>query len=171
MLDDAAIERWARQVVLPEVGGRGQERLLASRACVSGDGPAARLAADLLERAGVRTGAAPGDVAVDLRLAAGAPSTPAGALVWGRVQGGGRAILVACPAGSTPPAGPRASRTPATTGPLAVCTVHALAALAALEALHLLLVPGGAVRRFEFDLAAGAFAARSEAPAGGGAHA
>ena len=31
MLSDEQIERFARQIVLPEVGGRGQERLLAAR--------------------------------------------------------------------------------------------------------------------------------------------
>lgn len=171
MLDDAAIERWARQVVLPEVGGRGQERLLASHVSVSGDGPAARLAADLLERAGVRTGAAPGDGSVDLRLEAGARGAPVGALVWGGVHGSGRAILVACPADAVSSARSLAPRIAPASSPLAVCTVHALAALAAIETLRLLLVPGGAIRTFEFDLAAGTFATRTETSAGGGTHA
>jgi hypothetical protein len=36
MLDDAAIERFSRQILLPEVGGRGQERLFATQATVRG---------------------------------------------------------------------------------------------------------------------------------------
>jgi len=41
MLTDAQIERYGRQIILPEVGGRGQERLLAARVAVAGAGPAA----------------------------------------------------------------------------------------------------------------------------------
>ncbi|GBD42755.1 Molybdopterin-synthase adenylyltransferase [bacterium HR40] len=37
-LDEAAIRRWARQIVLPEVGGQGQARLLAARVLVVGAG-------------------------------------------------------------------------------------------------------------------------------------
>ena len=53
MLSDAEIERHSRQILLPEVGGRGQERLLAARVCVAGTDEAAGLAALLLGRAGV----------------------------------------------------------------------------------------------------------------------
>jgi hypothetical protein len=55
MLSDAQIERHSRQILLPEVGGRGQERLLAARICVTGTDEAAGLAALLLGRAGVGT--------------------------------------------------------------------------------------------------------------------
>ncbi|HYY05391.1 MAG TPA: ThiF family adenylyltransferase [Candidatus Limnocylindria bacterium] len=55
MLTDAQIERYGRQIILPEVGGRGQERLLAARVAVAGAGPAAVAAATLLGRAGVGT--------------------------------------------------------------------------------------------------------------------
>jgi hypothetical protein len=53
MLSEAEIERYSRQIILPEVGGRGQVRWLAARATVGGAGDAARVAATLLERAGV----------------------------------------------------------------------------------------------------------------------
>jgi len=53
MLSDAQIERYGRQILLPEVGGRGQERLLAARVAVAGAGPAAVAAVTLLGRAGV----------------------------------------------------------------------------------------------------------------------
>ena len=55
MLTDAQIERYGRQIILPEVGGRGQERLLAARVAVAGAGPAATAAVTLLGRAGVGT--------------------------------------------------------------------------------------------------------------------
>ena len=55
MLTDAQIERYGRQIILPEVGGRGQERLLAARVAVAGAGPAAVVAVTLLGRAGVGT--------------------------------------------------------------------------------------------------------------------
>jgi hypothetical protein len=53
MLTDAQVERYSRQIILPEVGARGQERLRASRVAVAGDGEAAITAALLLGRAGV----------------------------------------------------------------------------------------------------------------------
>jgi hypothetical protein len=55
MLTDAQVERYSRQIILPEVGARGQERLLAARVAVHGDGAAATTAATLLGRAGVGT--------------------------------------------------------------------------------------------------------------------
>jgi molybdopterin-synthase adenylyltransferase len=51
-LRDDQVERYSRQILLPEVGGRGQERLLAARVVVTGDGPAAAYAASLLAAGG-----------------------------------------------------------------------------------------------------------------------
>ena len=39
MLSDPQIERYSRQIILPQVGGKGQERLLRASVLVSGDGP------------------------------------------------------------------------------------------------------------------------------------
>jgi len=65
-LSDRQIERWARQIILPEVGGRGQARLLDATASVAGTGGAAHFARELLERAGLRTRAdGPADVVID----------------------------------------------------------------------------------------------------------
>ena len=65
-LSEQQIERWARQIILPEVGGRGQARLLGASAAVAGSGGAAHFARELLERAGLRTdGDAPADVVMD----------------------------------------------------------------------------------------------------------
>lgn len=52
-LDDAAIERWSRQLVLPEIGPRGQARLAAARVTVTGSGPAAERVVAYLAAAGV----------------------------------------------------------------------------------------------------------------------
>ncbi len=53
MLSDAQVERYSRQIVLPEVGGRGQERILASCVSIQGGGEAARTCASYLAAAGV----------------------------------------------------------------------------------------------------------------------
>jgi hypothetical protein len=52
-LSDVQVERYSRQILLPEVGGRGQARLLAARVAVAGAGEAAAVVATLLGRAGV----------------------------------------------------------------------------------------------------------------------
>jgi hypothetical protein len=60
MLDDAAIDRFSRQILLPEVGGRGQERLCATVVTVRGTGDASTFATTLLQAAGVQVVAAAG---------------------------------------------------------------------------------------------------------------
>ena len=52
-LDDEQIERYSRQVILAEVGPRGQERLGAARVAVVGDGVAAGRVVAYLGAAGV----------------------------------------------------------------------------------------------------------------------
>jgi hypothetical protein len=54
-MDVAAVTRFARQLALPEVGPAGQERLVAARAVIVGDGLAAETAARYLAAAGVGT--------------------------------------------------------------------------------------------------------------------
>lgn len=52
-LDDERIERYSRQLILQEIGPRGQERLLASRVAVVGTDVAAARAVGYLAAAGV----------------------------------------------------------------------------------------------------------------------
>jgi len=52
-LDDERIERYSRQLILKEVGPRGQERLLASRVAVAGTDVAAARVVGYLAAAGV----------------------------------------------------------------------------------------------------------------------
>ncbi len=52
-LSDAQIERYSRQIILPEIGGAGQERLLAATVEVHGAGPLAAMAARYLAGGGV----------------------------------------------------------------------------------------------------------------------
>lgn len=54
-LTDAQIERYSRQIILPEVGGRGQERLLAARVLLIGAGGLGSVAALYLAAAGIGT--------------------------------------------------------------------------------------------------------------------
>jgi adenylyltransferase/sulfurtransferase len=53
MLTDVQLERYSRQILLPEVGGRGQERLFAATVTLAGAGDAVAVAAALLARAGI----------------------------------------------------------------------------------------------------------------------
>jgi hypothetical protein len=172
MLTDAQIERWSRQILLPDVGGRGQVRILAARLGVLGGGAAAGVAVDLLRRAGVPVacGVVPQDaeVVVDLDDGDGAlPVTTADTpLVRGRVAGAAGSVvtLVGRPcARCAPPWVP-----PATTPDhlLAPVAGRVLASLAAAEALRVVLARPAGGRRHVFDLDAGTFA--SEALAGDG---
>jgi len=52
-LTDDQIERYSRQIVLPEVGGRGQERLLQTVVAFVGDGEVAGVALHYLAAAGI----------------------------------------------------------------------------------------------------------------------
>ena len=53
MLSDSQIDRYSRQIVLAEIGGRGQERLLRSAVTVRGGADAALVCASYLAGAGV----------------------------------------------------------------------------------------------------------------------
>jgi len=54
-LTDPQIERYSRQILLREVGGEGQEKILAARVLVAGEGPVLPVAALYLAAAGVGT--------------------------------------------------------------------------------------------------------------------
>ena len=55
MLSDSQIERYSRQIILPQVGGKGQEKLLRARVLVNGSGPLQTAALFYLAAAGVGT--------------------------------------------------------------------------------------------------------------------
>ena len=55
MLSDSQIERYSRQIILPQVGGKGQEKLLRARVLVNGSGPLQTSALLYLAAAGVGT--------------------------------------------------------------------------------------------------------------------
>jgi adenylyltransferase/sulfurtransferase len=52
-LSDDQIDRYSRQIVLPEIGGRGQERLLAATVVLAGHSELAAVAARYLAGAGI----------------------------------------------------------------------------------------------------------------------
>jgi molybdopterin/thiamine biosynthesis adenylyltransferase len=173
MLRDDQIDRYARQILLPEVGPRGQRGLLAARVAVAGADDAARWAVTLLGRAGlgaldlvdgpvhlpeltpdchvarhdVPTALPPADAYLDLadddRLAARA-SAAGGPLVRGAAGGGRAAVVVLV-------GHPCARCLPPGTLPPRVGTTDpplslALGALAALETLRAIWTPPGAGR-------------------------
>ena len=55
MLTDEQIERYSRQIILPQVGGKGQEKLLQARVLVNGTGPLQTVALMYLAAVGVGT--------------------------------------------------------------------------------------------------------------------
>ncbi|MCS6926437.1 MAG: adenylyltransferase, partial [Candidatus Binatia bacterium] len=55
MLSDSQIERYSRQIILPQIGGKGQEALLRSQVLVNSDGPLRDAALLYLAAAGVGT--------------------------------------------------------------------------------------------------------------------
>jgi hypothetical protein len=68
-LSGAQIDRYSRQILVPEIGGRGQERLLASRVTCLGESASLQVAISYLAAAGVRiSGDAPPPPAADLLL-------------------------------------------------------------------------------------------------------
>lgn len=161
-LDDAALERYSRQIILPQIGGRGQERLLATRVGVVGEGDAVDVALDLLARAGLPTGpVSTANVLVDLspggRVAREtyAVTRPA---ILGRVSDVAACVTTVvgrpcarCVADDEPIAhdGTLAALVPAAAG--------ALGALAALEALRVVMLRPAAGRRTLIDLGTGVF--------------
>jgi len=167
MLTDAQIERWSRQILLPDVGGRGQVRMLAARLGVLGGGLAAEVAVDLLRRAGVPVacGVVPQDAEVvvdlddgDVALPVAAPDTP---VVRGRVAGAAGSVVTLvgrpcarCAPSWSPPA-------PAPGHLLAPVAGRVLASLAAAEAMRVVLARPAGGRRHVFDLDAGTFAAEA----------
>ena len=74
MLEDTQIERYSRQIILPQVGGKGQEKLLRSRVYVDGDGLLAAAALLYLAAAGVGTIGAARSKAAPLFSALAEPS-------------------------------------------------------------------------------------------------
>ncbi len=163
------VERWARQIILPEVGGRGQERLLGATASVIGESDAARFAADLLGRAGLRTGeAVASDVVVDFS------SDRTGILARGRlardarrpfvvVVGDADTVAVATLVGRPcVECTPLATASAAPGAPLAL----ALGALAAGEALRVLLARPASGRVQTLDVHGGGLASRELAGPG-----
>lgn len=53
-LSGAQIDRYSRQILVPEIGGRGQERLLASRVTCLGESTSLQVAVSYLAAAGIR---------------------------------------------------------------------------------------------------------------------
>jgi hypothetical protein len=62
VLSEPQLQRYSRQLLLPEIGGVGQERLLAARVEVQGEGPAAETLRSYLAATGVVLG--PGGLVV-----------------------------------------------------------------------------------------------------------
>ena len=159
MLTDAQVERYSRQIILPEVGARGQERLLAARVAVHGDGAAAATATTLLAGAGLTLVGGPGaDVAV-VFAADRIGSTPAVVgLLGARVVVATllRGSCLACFADAIPGAPPRGTHAAA----------MALGALAANEAIRVLLTAPTRSRLTILDVERGTAVVKEIEPVG-----
>jgi molybdopterin/thiamine biosynthesis adenylyltransferase len=185
-LTDAQVERYSRQIIVPEVGGRGQARIFAAHVRVSGTGAAARAAATLLGRAGVgtldvdagmpaldapspecrvaRSAAPPPDVFVDLSgtpdaLRAGAAG-PHGAVVLGAARDADLAVLTLHRHPCVRCVAEASLAAVTGRGPTPEPAASALGALAAAEALRALLVGVEAARLTLLGLAGGEVAVR-----------
>jgi len=159
MLSDADVERYARQVIVPEIGARGQARLLAARVVVRGDGPLVARTADLLQRAGVTPTDDPHGADAAVLLGAYDPAVGTMPVVVATLTGRAATLMVLPQGGCTAcvprPAAPDAPGTDA----LAICAAHALAALAATETLLTLLDASRPARRYVLDTGTGTFQA------------
>jgi molybdopterin/thiamine biosynthesis adenylyltransferase len=88
MLTDAQIERYSRQIIIPLIGGRGQEKLLAASAAIVGAGELGNTAAVYLAAAGVGRLGVPEPAVASIQAlnpdcggaALGTPRTPAAAM-------------------------------------------------------------------------------------------
>ena len=147
MLADALVERYSRQILLPDVGGRGQERLCATRVTVTGRGTAALFAARLLEAAGLRIDRRDGDVAT-------LDATIRGAGVV-RARGGIVATLVGRPCPACADEAVAAGGASDEAAPAA----QALGALVAAEAIRVALGLAATGRIHRLDVARSAFEA------------
>jgi molybdopterin/thiamine biosynthesis adenylyltransferase len=153
MLDDAAIERYSRQILLPEVGGRGQERLCAACVTVSGRDAGTAFAASLLAAAGVQVVCEDGSL--------GCLATRLGVVtVVGRTVGA--AAVVATLVGR--PCAVCVSETvwhmPAAERPVSLDAAQVVGALVAAETLRAALGLASVGRVQAFDLERGTFEAR-----------
>lgn len=105
MLSDAQIERYCRQIVLPELGSRGQERLLRSTASISGGGDAALLCGLYLAGAGLGRIAILRGRASPASIAAGdlAGRNPDCTILDGPAESSDVTIWIGAPPGRFPP--------------------------------------------------------------------
>ena len=162
-LTDDAIERYSRQILLPEIGGRGQERLCATRGIVIGSGDAAAMVASLLAAAGMNVECRPGPPgtlvttlgevgAVVARLEAAAATVTTLA---------GQPCRQCIPPDLQPQANARRA------DPDEVATAQVVGALVATEALRLALGVATSGRTQVIDLVTGTFAGRPIAATSG----
>jgi|GEM_PF-1075509 len=174
ILSDAAIERFSRQILLPEVGGRGQARLLTARVRALGSDHAATVARELLARAGVGqdAGAGRGSPEITTLIGQSCPRDITFPLVWGRRIGSrARAVTLLgrpCPACCDEAFGEREleSDDTAVGRLLADAAAQALGALVAAEALAVLLGVRTSGREQWLDLETGHAGSRTLAGAG-----
>ncbi len=141
-LSDLQIDHYSRQILVPEIGGRGQRQLLRSSFTVRGDSLAAGIAASYLAAAGVaRADSADLVIADSGVLHEVQPAKPAPPLI--AIGGSDRpwytrgTTTATCRECLTTPAG---TEKPDPSGEsTAACTPYVVGAAAALEAMRLLL--------------------------------
>lgn len=180
MLTDEQVERFSRQIILPEVGARGQQRLLMASVLIVGEGDAASQCALALERAGVgcvrlvKTAPVESDwqdVDLMLRITGDMPhesplvppaTVPVNEWTIARSASSGTPLLFVTTdsngivrLGATPP--PVVHRGPPRTTALSAACISFLAAEAALTCLRFLLGLGSLPEEVEFDLFTGNF--------------